>query len=62
MKEPAPQDRARAASIFVGAIAAALFASPVRHAWLSAEAGWLAPFAVWAFVIALAALAAGRAR
>ncbi|WP_245682747.1 hypothetical protein [Archangium gephyra] len=47
-------------SLFVFAVAALLFGSPLRHLWLREGASWYQPFAVWLGVIVLGAWAARR--
>lgn len=46
--------------LFVFAVAALLFGSPMRLLWLREEGPWYQPFAVWLGVIALGAWAARR--
>jgi hypothetical protein len=47
-------------SLFVFALAALLFASPVRRLWLADGGPWYLPFAVWLGVIGLGGWAARR--
>jgi hypothetical protein len=47
-------------SLFVFAVAALLFGSPLRQLWLREGAPWYQPFSVWLGVIALGAWAARR--
>ncbi|WNG34427.1 hypothetical protein F0U60_12820 [Archangium minus] len=47
-------------SLFVFAVAALLFGSPLRQLWLREGAPWYQPFAVWLGVILLGAWAARR--
>lgn len=47
-------------SLFVFAVAALLFGSPLRQLWLREGAPWYQPFAVWLGVIGLGAWAARR--
>lgn len=47
-------------SLFVFAVAALLFGSPLRLVWLREGAPWYQPFAVWLGVIVLGVWASRR--
>ncbi|HSP80677.1 MAG TPA: hypothetical protein VLQ93_19265 [Myxococcaceae bacterium] len=59
MKRPS-EPGGQPAMLFVFAVAALLFGSPMRLLWLREEGPWYQPFAVWLGVIALGAWAARR--
>jgi hypothetical protein len=47
-------------SLFVFAVAALLFGSPLRQVWLREGASWYQPFTVWLVVIVLGIWASRR--
>lgn len=57
---PGPGGQPTMLSLFVFAVAALLFGSPLRQWWLREGAPWYQPFAVWLGVIVLGAWAARR--